>query len=129
MARSSLPRAVAAEFLGTLVFQLLGGSTDYAPFHGIILAVVIYMTAATSGGVVNPAVAACLLAVGELSLGKFAAYVAAQLSGAVVGALIAAVADPDYGAVGGTPRERCSRVKVAALPGPRLASTGSSGCI
>ena len=123
MARSSLPRAVAAEFLGTLVFQLLGGSTDYAPFNGIILAVVIYMTAATSGGVVNPAVAACLLAVGELSLGKFAAYVAAQLSGAVAGALIAAVADPD------APGERRGRVKVAALPGPRLASTGSSGCI
>ena len=89
-----LARAALAEFLGTLVFQLLGGSATYAPMNGLILTVVIYVTAAASGGVVNPAVATSLLAVGEMSAAKWAVYVAVELLGAVAGALLAALADP-----------------------------------
>jgi len=84
-----MKRALAAEFMGTLLFQLVGG-TENSPVHnGVVLAVVIYMTAAISGGVVNPAVATGLLIAGEMPRTKWALYVIAQLSGAVVGALIA----------------------------------------
>lgn len=90
----SLLRCAAIEFVGTALFQFLGGSSSYAPFNGLILAVVIYMTAATSGGVVNPAVATTLMVVGEMPQAKYIAYVVAELLGAVFGALLAALADP-----------------------------------
>lgn len=87
-------RAVLAEFVGTFIFQLLGGSADYAPNNGLILTIVIFMTAKYSGGVVNPAVATTLLVVGEVSRAKWALYVCAELAGAVAAALVAAIIDP-----------------------------------
>jgi len=53
------------------------------------------MTAAASGGVVNPAVALCLLISGEISAVKFMVYSCVELLGAVFGALLGALADPD----------------------------------
>ena len=90
----SLLRCAIAEFVGTLLFQLLGGSATYAPFNGVILAIIIFMTAECSGGVVNPAVATVLLVLGELSSLKWLVYVIIEILGAVVGAFIAAAADP-----------------------------------
>lgn len=95
VASMSLGRAALAEFVGTLLFQCLGGAEPYAPFNGLILTVVIYMTANASGGVVNPAVALCLLVTGEISAVKFAVYSVVELLGAVFGALLGALADPE----------------------------------
>lgn len=77
-----------------MLFQLLGGSSTFAPLNGVILTVIIYCTAKASGGVVNPSVATTLLATGEMDFAKWLCYVVAQLSGACCGALIAKAADP-----------------------------------
>ena len=96
----SLACMCIVEFVGTLLFQLVGGDADIGAYNGMILAVVIYMTAHASGGVVNPAVSTCLLAVGEMPVAKWAAYVASQLLGAVAGSLIARIADPTAHSLG-----------------------------
>jgi len=60
---------------------------------GVVLAVVIFMTAEASGGVVNPAVATALLVAGEIPVIKWGLYVLAECSGAVLGAVIAGMID------------------------------------
>ena len=66
----------AVEFVGTLLFQVFGGSTAAtmdAVFNGVVLTVIVFITAKASGGVVNPSVALMLFVVGELSWFKAAA--------------------------------------------------------
>jgi len=81
-------QAVAAELLGTMLFQMMGGSIRLAEYNGLDLVVVIYMTARASGGMVNPAVAGAVLGAGKISLIRFIAFVVAQLAGGVIGALL-----------------------------------------
>jgi len=93
-------RAPAAEFIGTLLFVLVGagsivanvsgpgGALGIALAHGIGLAVLITIMMPISGGHLNPAVSIALWigdAIDAKTLGK---YVAAQLLGAIVGALL-----------------------------------------
>lgn len=101
---SRLLAPLVAEFVGTLLFQLMGGASSVPEYNGLILAVCVWMTAQTSGGVLNPAVATGLLAVGEIGCFKWLAYCAAQLAGAFIGALIGAAAMPcsEYEAAAGT---------------------------
>ena len=66
----------AVEFVGTLLFQVFGGSTAAtmdAVFNGVVLTVIVFITAKASGGVVNPSVALMLFIVGEISWFKAAA--------------------------------------------------------
>ena len=103
--------SVLAEFIGTFLFQLLGGSERTGLHNGVVLTVLIYMTgreahstlscpfphspdtrlcaAEASGGVLNPAVATGLLVAGEMDRRKWVFYVMAEVIGAVFGALLA----------------------------------------
>lgn len=98
-------RAALAELIATLLFVFLGcgavvtlanilegdaGATlvGIALTHGLAIAVLVAAIARISGGHINPAVTAALVVTGKMKLGPGLVYVAAQLIGAVLGALI-----------------------------------------
>jgi len=93
-------RAPAAEFIGTMLFVLVGagsivanvngpaGSLGIALAHGIGLAVLITMMMPISGGHLNPAVSIALWIGNVIDAKTLGKYVAAQLLGAIVGALL-----------------------------------------
>ncbi|CAK0782069.1 hypothetical protein CVIRNUC_005545 [Coccomyxa viridis] len=97
--------AMLAEFIGMAIFQIYGGSAndEVAAFgNGLTLAVVIYATANVSGGHVNPAVTLANCLTGHTSWGRGGLYMAAQLLGAIFGALIESGLLPDAVVGGGT---------------------------
>lgn len=77
-----------AEFMGTALFQILGGSAvEYPAFtNGAVLAVIVYLTAPCSSGHINPYISLSLLASGHLTALLTCLYVIAQIAGGVVGA-------------------------------------------
>jgi len=102
-------RAVLAEFIATLLFVFLGAGsvavlTGALPLpaealdpatliaialaHGLAIAVLVAATARISGGHINPAVTFAAVITGRMKAGPGVLYVAAQLAGAVVGALL-----------------------------------------
>lgn len=103
---ADLARRLAAEALGTALLVLFGagsvvaaltlgdGKLDYAGLgmialaFGLVVAIVIYALGTTSGAHINPAVTVSLAAVGRFPGREVGPYVAAQLAGAVVGALL-----------------------------------------
>jgi len=98
---ASLPRRAAAEALGTLGFVFFGcgsvvvsslpgasyGLLGVALVHAVALSVMITATMPISGGHLNPAVTIGLWSVKRIDGRTAGAYVAAQLAGAVLGAL------------------------------------------
>jgi glycerol uptake facilitator protein len=103
---SSLIRRLAAEAVGTallIVFgpgsvvaalRLGGGELDYAGLgmialsFGLVVAIVIYAFGTTSGAHINPAVTVALAATRRFPWRDVAPYIAAQLLGALCGALV-----------------------------------------
>ncbi len=101
-------RAVFAEFVGVLLFVFVGagavavitGVLGLSPgedagalvaialAHGLAIATIVAATAKISGGHINPAVTFAAVITGRMKAGPGVLYVAAQLAGAVVGALI-----------------------------------------
>ena len=102
-------RAVFAEFVATLLFVFVGAGavavvtgalplpaealdtstlTAIALAHGLAIAVLVAATAKLSGGHINPAVTFAAVITGRMKAGPGVLYVAAQLAGAVVGALL-----------------------------------------
>lgn len=101
-------RAVLAEFIATLLFVFIGGGAVVAVVqvlgrspsddagalvaialaHGLAIAVLVAATARISGGHINPAVTFAAVITGRMKAGPGVLYVAAQLAGAVVGALL-----------------------------------------
>src|SRR3989454_3088155 len=101
-------RAVLAEFIATLLFVFVGagavvgvvgvlGRTPtedigalvaIALAHGLAIAVLVAATARISGGHINPAVTFAAVITGRMKAGPSVLYIAAQLAGAVVGALL-----------------------------------------
>ncbi|HMG18708.1 MAG TPA: MIP family channel protein [Gemmatimonadales bacterium] len=102
-------RAVLAEFIATLLFVFIGAGavavgtgalplaaealdpatlTAIALAHGLAIAVLVAATARISGGHINPAVTFAAVITGRMKAGPGVLYVAAQLVGAVVGALL-----------------------------------------
>ncbi len=100
-------RAVLAEFIATLLFVFIGAGsvvtvtgvlgldnldaaalTAIALAHGFAIAVLVAGTAKLSGGHINPAVTFGAVITGRMKLGPGVLYVAAQLLGAVVAALL-----------------------------------------
>jgi MIP family channel proteins len=93
-------RAPAAEFIGTLLFVLVGagsivanvsgpaGSLGIALAHGVGLAVLVTIMMPISGGHLNPAVSIALWVGNVIDAKTLGRYVAAQLLGAIVGALL-----------------------------------------
>jgi aquaporin TIP len=115
-------RAVLAELIGTLLFVFVGAGsvvvvtgvigvsprddaaalTAIALAHGLAIAVVVAGTAKISGGHVNPAVTFGAVIAGRMKLTTGVLYVGAQLTGAVIGALLleAAVVGEVEGSLG-----------------------------
>ena len=114
-------RSTLAEFIVTLLFVFLGagsvvvsgglpnGDLDAARLgiiavaHGLAIAILAYATANISGGHINPAVTFAAWMTNKISAARGLMFIAAQLSGAVVGALlllatIPAAADTNLGA-------------------------------
>jgi aquaporin TIP len=102
-------RAVLAEFMATMLFVFIGAGavavvtgalplpaealdtstlTAIALAHGLAIAVLVAATARISGGHINPAVTFAMVVTGRMKAGPGVLYVAAQLTGAVVGALL-----------------------------------------
>jgi hypothetical protein len=86
--------ALAAEFLGMMLFALYGGEArDSAAAYGngLALAVLVYATANVSGGHLNPAVTLATIISGHMRWRRGLLYMAAQFLGGIVGACPAAV--------------------------------------
>ena len=93
-------RAPAAEFIGTALFVLvgagsvvtqvggIGGNVGVALAHGVGLAIIVTIMMPISGGHINPAVSVALWVGNQIDTKTLGRYVAAQLLGAVVGALL-----------------------------------------
>ena len=99
-------RFTLAEFIVTLLFVFLGagsvvvsgglpnGDLDAARLgiiavaHGLVIAILAYATANISGGHINPAVTFAAWMTNKISAARGLMFIAAQLSGAVVGALL-----------------------------------------
>jgi MIP family channel proteins len=93
-------RAPAAEFIGTMLFVLIGagsivanvsgpaGALGIALAHGIGLAVLVTIMMPISGGHLNPAVSVALWIGDQIDTRTLARYVGAQLLGAIVAALL-----------------------------------------
>jgi len=92
-------RAPAAEFIGTLLFVLVGAGSSIvnqggaaglaiALTHGIGLAVIVTIMMPISGGHINPAVSFGLWLGKQIDAVTLGKYVLAQLLGAVVAALL-----------------------------------------
>ena len=106
-------RSTLAEFVATLLFVFLGagsvvvsgglpnGDLDasrlvvIALAHGLAITLLAYATANISGGHMNPAVTFAAWVTKKISAPRGLMFVAAQLSGAVVGALLLLAAIPD----------------------------------
>eukprot|EP00164_Ancoracysta_twista_P001297 GFYU01001698.1.p2 GENE.GFYU01001698.1~~GFYU01001698.1.p2 ORF type:complete len:231 (+),score=69.82 GFYU01001698.1:74-766(+) len=80
-------KAVMAEFVATMLFQLFGGAPFSGPLgNGFALVVLIYAVGHISGGHLNPVVSFCMMLTGLLSPLMTVLYMLAQLLGAMVGA-------------------------------------------
>lgn len=95
---SSFWRAILAEFLGSLLYTLLGlgASLRWAPGpHGVLgsalafglaQATLVQALGHVSGGHINPAITLAFLLASQLSLPRALGYLLAQLLGALAGA-------------------------------------------
>ncbi len=116
------PRAWASEFLGTLMFVTVGagsvivtngqiaplGVFGVAAAHGLVLAVAMTTFGGVSGGHFNPAVTLSMWVGGRIRANDAAAYLLAQISGAVAagGLLLAMLGETGRGTNLGTPGPR-----------------------
>ena len=109
-------RSTLAEFIATLLFVFLGagsvivsgglpnGDLDPARLvaialaHGLAIAFLVFATANLSGGHLNPAVTFAAFLTKKISAARGLMYVAAQLGGAVVGALLLLATIPEAAA-------------------------------
>ncbi len=102
--------ALLAEFLGTMLFVLVGCGSALAPAgqgtcgattvqislgFAFSVATGVWITAHVSGGHINPAVSFGLLLGRRISIIRFILYVICQCGGAIVGALILKYTSPD----------------------------------
>jgi len=85
-------RAYAAEFMGTMLFVLMGTTAVIvsggdlvviALAHGLGIAMMVYMTANISGGHINPAVTVAMILTRNIKVMPGVVYIGAQLLGAV----------------------------------------------
>jgi aquaporin TIP len=113
----STGKAAVAEFVATFALIFIGAGaviaiglgldlTGVALAHGLVLAIMVSVTAHISGGHVNPAVTIGLWVAGKVPSGRAVVYVGAQLLGAVTAALLLKYIVPTElfdAAGGGTP--------------------------
>ncbi len=113
----STGKAVVAEFVSTFALVFIGAGaviavglgldlTGVALAHGLVLAIMVSVTAHVSGGHVNPAVTIGLWVAGKVPSGRATVYIVAQLLGAVAAAFLLKYVVPAElfdAAGGGTP--------------------------
>jgi aquaporin TIP len=93
-------KAVVAEFIGTFALIFFGGGSvilarnnqldlvGVALAHGLVIAVLVSQMGHLSGGVFNPAIQISLWVTGKMTSARTAAYLVAQLAGAVAAAYL-----------------------------------------
>jgi aquaporin Z len=93
-------KAAVAEFVATFALIFIGagsvvmagpygsGLVGIALAHGLVLAVMVSLTAHISGGSVNPAVTIALWVAGKMSSMRAVVYIIAEVAGGIVGALL-----------------------------------------
>ena len=93
-------KAAVAEFVATFALIFVGAGavvlnangqldlTGVALAHGLVLAIMVSITAHISGGLVNPAVAISLWVTGKIPTSRAGLLIAAELAGAVAGAFL-----------------------------------------
>ena len=93
-------KAAVAEFVATFALIFVGAGavilnlngqldlTGVALAHGLVLAVMVSVTAHISGGLVNPAVTIALWVTGRLPTVRAGVLIVAQLAGAIAGAFL-----------------------------------------
>ena len=93
-------KAAVAEFVATFALIFVGAGavilnvagqldlTGVALAHGLVLAIMVSVTAHISGGLVNPAVTIALWVTGKLPTARAGVLIVAQLAGAVAGAFL-----------------------------------------
>lgn len=77
-----------AEAIGTFFLVLVAGMSGDAFTIGVVLAIMVYATAAISGGHINPAVTLALRVNGKIEQAEALKYMASQAIGAVVASLL-----------------------------------------
>src|SRR6201989_2115587 len=99
---SKLEPKLLAEFIGTFAFVFIGagaaavvgdgvgltGIAAVAFAHGLTVTVFAFAYGPVSGGHFNPSVTTAVLAAGAMRAGEAAGYIASQLVGGVLGALL-----------------------------------------
>lgn len=86
--------ALQAEFLGTLLLQVISSTTGSALGYGLTYAVLVYATKHVSGGHLNPALTLGSAVTMHMDWIKALSYILAQIAGAIVGALLEALLIP-----------------------------------
>ena len=91
-------RAYIAEFIGTMLFVLIGtgavivvGGQDIVAIalaHGIAYAAMVYATMKISGGHINPAVTLAMMVTGRMKIAPGGVYMAAQVLGGIMATLL-----------------------------------------
>jgi aquaporin Z len=96
----STPKAAVAEFVATFALVFVGAGavilgangqldlTGVALAQGLVLAIMVSITAHISGGMVNPAVAISLWVTGKVPSGRAGALIAAEVAGAGAAAFL-----------------------------------------
>ncbi len=115
---SETGRAAVAEFVATFALIFIGAGavvlyangrldlTGVALAHGLVLAIMVSITAHISGGIVNPAIAIGLWVTGKLTSQRTLVYIVAELLGAVAAGLLLKYLVPSHlfdAAAGGVP--------------------------
>ena len=82
--KNELARALIAEFMGTLLFQIFGGAappkdTTAPAANGFALVAIVYAFANVSGAHLNPAVTFSLMCTGHTTWWRGLAYIAVQV--------------------------------------------------
>ncbi|KAG2486318.1 hypothetical protein HYH03_015022 [Edaphochlamys debaryana] len=85
----ALVKALVAEFLGVMFFQLLAGSVTHGPVEtAAAFAAIMYFTSHISGGHLNPVVSLAAAGTGHIDLVRGVLYAVVQILGAIVGAIL-----------------------------------------
>lgn len=85
---------VCAEFTASIIFQFVGSIAPTAWANGIILMVLVYYTAKTSGAHLNPSISLTFCILGYTNPIEMLFYWIAQISGCIVGSLWVALLVP-----------------------------------
>ena len=83
-----------SEFMGCMLFHLIGSLNPTAECNAVALMTLVFFTAKLSGGHLNPAITWIFNLIGYTNPIEFLIYIAAQISGSMVGALWLSVIVP-----------------------------------